>query len=120
MHVAPPSVWSVPVDSKRSEVGRQRRGSNPARQNPGEKSTTLRAEIFALPLKHAHRPTHPRILLAPLLGYRLLAISLASPVFFPQILNPILRLGRLTGGTSHEIIGQITAAVPVDLGPEPI
>jgi hypothetical protein len=69
----------------------------------------------------------PPVLLAPLLGYwllaigyRLLAIPLASPVFLPQILNPILRLGRLTGGTSHEIIGQITAAVPVDLGPEPI
>jgi hypothetical protein len=59
-------------------------------------------------------------LLSLAIGYPLLAISLASSVFFPQILNPILRLGRFTGGTSHEIIGQITAAVPVDLGPEPI
>jgi hypothetical protein len=91
-------------------------------------ATSVRAEIFAPP--HAVSENTrigqltPRFswLLAPLLGHRLSAIgySLPSPVFFPQILNPILGLGRLTGGTSHEIIGQITAAVPVDLGPEPI
>src|SRR5260221_8247403 len=54
-------------------------------------------------------------LLSLAIGYWLLAIPLHSPVFFPEILNPILRLGRLTGDTSHEIIGQITAAVPGDL-----
>jgi hypothetical protein len=74
--------------------------------------------------KTCARPPDPpgSRILAPLFGYWLLAIcdSLAAPVFLPQVLNPILRLGRLTGGARHEIIGQITAAVPVDLGPEPI
>jgi hypothetical protein len=37
VHVASPSVSSVLLASKRSEVGCPRRGSNPARQNLGEK-----------------------------------------------------------------------------------
>jgi hypothetical protein len=116
-------VSSVLVDSKRGEMDRPRRGSNPARQNLEEKTTAVRAEIFAPP--HAVSENTRIGQLTPrasgsspqlsAIGY-----SLPSPVFFPQILNPILGLGRLPGGTSHEIIGQITAAVPVDLGPEPL
>jgi hypothetical protein len=49
VHFASPSVSSVLVDSKRGEVGRRRRGSNPARQNLEEKTTAVRAAILAPP-----------------------------------------------------------------------
>jgi len=69
----------------------------------------------------AHSPT---LFLAPDFSLNSLnsLYSLYSPpaVLLPQILNPIFCLRRFAGSAGHEIVGQITAAVPVDLRPDPI
>ena len=43
-----------------------------------------------------------------------------AQILFPEILDPVFRLGGFPGGTRHQFTREIFLSGPVDIGAEPV